>query len=80
MVPNHLTPTYASSPPRIAGTTGRYDASQYVPYPSTCGRNTLQHIANETKILAKASERFVTPDKLLHPSVSRNRRVRVLLI
>ena len=54
-VPSHLTPTYTLGPPRIASA-GSYETSSYVVSGHQAAVTPPQHIANETKMLAKASE------------------------
>ena len=69
-VPNHLTSTHTLDPPRIAST-GSYGTSSYRSIRSPGRRNTPpKHIANETKMSAKAPERLWFR---IHSSIPRNR-------
>ena len=54
-VPNHLTPSHTLGPPRTAST-GSYDTSSYFVAGPQVAATPPEHIANETKKLAKASE------------------------
>ena len=55
-VPNHLTPTHILGAPRIAST-GSYDTPSYLVFGHQAAVTPPQHVANETEMPAKASER-----------------------
>ena len=56
-VPNHLAPIHTLGPLRIAST-GSYDTNRIVVSGHQATATPPQHVGNETKMLAKASERL----------------------